>query len=121
MTTIHAFTCEPDAHSIDIYLTDISDQSGCPRNFRTAHRPPQLNDRVTFRLRDSDTISEKGVAMMDEEVFLGWINKESYKDLWQRLENNESSSIEGKIIYVESFQWERGGGTCFRGNVSIII
>ena len=63
------FICEPDAHSIDIYLTDISDQSECLRNFRTAHRASQLNDRVTFRLRDSDIIFEKEMTMMNEKIF----------------------------------------------------
>ena len=60
------FICEPDAHS----FSDISDQSECPRNFRAAHRSSQLNDRVIFRLRDSDIIFEKEMTMMNEEIFL---------------------------------------------------
>ena len=53
------FICESNAHLIDIYLIDISDQSKCLKNFRAVHRTFQLNNRVTFRLRDSDIIFEK--------------------------------------------------------------
>ena len=70
MIIIHDFICKSDANSIDIYLTDISDQSECSRNFRVTHRSSQLNNRVTFRLRDNDIIFEKEMTMMNEKIFL---------------------------------------------------
>ena len=70
MIIIHDFIYESDAHLINIYLNNISHQSNCAENFRTAHRLFQTNNRFTLRLRDSDIILEKEMTMMNEKIFL---------------------------------------------------
>ena len=46
-----------------------------PRNFLTAHRPPQIDDLVVFTPRQSDTLApnQGGMALMNGDDFLGWI------------------------------------------------
>ena len=70
MIILHDFICESDTHSINIYLIDIFDQSKCSKNFRAIYRFSQLNDRITFRLRDSDIIFKKEITVMNEKIFL---------------------------------------------------
>ena len=66
----HNFICEFDTYSIDIYLINIFDQFKCFKNFRAIHRSSQLNNRVTFRLRDNDIIFEIKITMMNKKIFL---------------------------------------------------
>ena len=51
-------------------LIDISNQSKYFKNFRTTHRSFRLNERVTFRLRDSDIIFKTKMTMINEKIFL---------------------------------------------------
>lgn len=48
----------------------------CPRNFPSNHRAPQVMERGILEIRKSDTIDEKGIAIVDGYAFPGWIEKD---------------------------------------------
>jgi hypothetical protein len=61
----------------------------------------------------SDTSAEVGIAMVDaESIFLGWVVK---RDL-AKVEEGAA----GKITSVEPFEWQAGGGTCYRGTIEVV-
>jgi hypothetical protein len=46
-----------------------------------------------------------------DDLFLGWISEEYIKDV--------KEGWEGTIGFIETFQWEKGGGECSRGTIEI--
>ena len=77
---------------------------------------------MTFspRLSDSTGAPITGIAMLDGDTFLRWLQRGSVKDqLEVRLEGG-TARIEGVIAFVETFQWPAGGGSCQRGEVLIL-
>ena len=58
--------------------------------------------------------------MMDQAMFLGWLKKSQDKDLFLLRLANGQETIEGKIVHMELFEWNKGGGMCSRGIASIL-
>ena len=58
------------------------------------------------------------VALVDGDIFLGWLTEGNKKNALQtRLGNGEA--FVGMIVGVHAFSWEQGRGTCYCGNVAI--
>lgn len=60
------------------------------------------------------------MAILDGDgLFLGWVTRGFVGMLEARL-NAQVEPVYGKVLVVESFEWIRGGGHCFRGHVTIL-
>jgi hypothetical protein len=95
---------------------DRSYTPDCPTNFPGAHSTPTPETAVKFELRESDTLNETGIAVLNHhDVFLGWIKKEDI----HKLPVDKLSELDGIILTVESFIWAAGGGQCARGTLLI--
>ena len=100
----------------------MANHAGTPNNFPTSHRRPQIDDIVTFALRQTDTSQTPltGVAMLDGDgtTFLGWVNRGQEKDMLER--RLEHETVTGRVTGVKDFQWNKAGGRCSRGDISIL-
>ena len=93
-----------------------------PNNFPISHRRPQMGDIVTFALRQTDTSQTPltGVAMLDDTIFLGWVNRGQEKDMLERRLEHKTETVTGRVTRVEDFEWNKAGGRCSRGDISIL-
>jgi hypothetical protein len=66
----------------------------------------------SFELRESDTLNETGIAVLNHNDVLGWIKKEDIHKL-------PVDKLSGVILTVELFIWAAGGGQCARGTLLI--
>jgi hypothetical protein len=58
---------------------DRSYTPDCPTNFPVAHSTPIAETRVKFELRESDTLNETGIAVLNHyDAFLGSIKEGRY-------------------------------------------
>ena len=70
----------------------------------------------SFELRESDTLNETGIAVLNHhDVFLGWIKKDDIHEL----PVGKISELDGIILTVELFIWAAGGGQCVRRTLFI--
>ena len=115
MTTTLGFVCK-----YLLYLQHSSETycAGCPNNFPLSHCLPTTQDIFRFCLKSSDIIDEIGIALMKDEIFLGWITRSDHDILYTRLEEGEV--IYGAFAHIESFEWGKGGGRCYRGTTTIL-
>ena len=93
----------------------------CPNNFPSAQKIPRLHDIVAFEIRVSDTIPQDRCAALiqyspeGEKLFLGWIKREHKERFWPVWQRNWK--LEGKVQSLGWFDWQEGGGQCWRGTV----
>lgn len=98
---------------------------GCPNNFAPAHRRPEPGDRVTLKIRRSDTNNEEGVALLSEGIFLGWLSKSGeMMNIMARLRGadlrGENIGMTAVVEATKEIEWDNGGGTCLRGTITIL-
>lgn len=61
-----------------------------PNNFPLNHRELSLHDLVYLRIRQSDTVNERGIALvLVEEVFGGWVVHQGLGTIYTRVQGGE--------------------------------
>ena len=89
-------------------LADRSYTPDCSTNFAAAHCTPTAELAVKFELRESGTLNEADIAVLNHnDVFLGWIKKEDI----HKLPVDKISKLDGIVLTVELFIWAAGGGS----------
>ena len=90
----------------------------CSKDFPTAYRRPQLWDTYVLKLRNRQIVDETGVAMMDErDRFRGWISKSNIGVCKNAM--GFGCIFSATVVHIESFEWAKGRGTCWKGQVSV--
>lgn len=92
----------------------------CPINFDYNYSAPLFTNHYNLRFRVSDTINERGIALLSSlnyHTFSEWISKKDIETIQPLMEAGREFT--GEIITRELFLWHPGGGLCQRGRVCI--
>ncbi len=100
----------------------------CPRNFSTSHRRSEINDIVYLEQRRSDTIDEKGVALIYdydfETLFSGWIRRWDRNNAVARmqLEVSMKRELRGRVIEMtEIYRSKQAEGIVWKETLKILL
>ena len=77
----------------------------CPNNFLGEHSHPHLFQRFWLQFRRSDTTPRVGIAMIHEDVFIGWIVMADFGMVWPMVQVSGESGdvVDGVVVDLESF------------------
>lgn len=67
--------------------------------------------------RLSDTVNQIGIAIVQEDIFMGWISRKDQGRVMDFMRGNPI--VYAQIVTYERYYWEQGGGWCTRGIAKI--